>query len=126
MLGEIEVSVYPTAMAENPRTGQVLVSSATDHGGSLTALNGRTGDRLWTARVEADPDAISVDAEADRLFALDRDSGTLDVCDARGGQTCCSIRVGDRPVALVASERLHRTFVAREGDSMLTILQPAC
>ncbi len=114
----------PTAMAENPRTGQILVSSATDQGGSLTALDGRTWDRLWTARVGADPDAIGVDAKADRLFVLDHDSGTLDVLDARGGQSRCSIRVGDRPVALAVSERLHRVFVASAGDDTLSIIQP--
>ena len=116
----------PTAMAENPRTGQVLVSSATDQGGSLTALDGRTGDRLWTARVGADPDAIGVDAEASRLFVLGRDSGTLDVLDAGGGRRRCTLRVGDRPVALAISERLHRVFVASAGDTSLTIVQPAC
>ncbi len=116
----------PTVMAENPRTGQVLVSSATDQGGSLTALDGRTGDRLWTARVGVDPDAIGVDAKADRLFVLDRNSGILSVLDAGGGQSRCSIRVGDRPVALAVSEQLHRVFVGSAGDSALAIVQTAC
>jgi DNA-binding beta-propeller fold protein YncE len=116
----------PTAMAENPRTGPILVSSATDQGGLLTALDGRTEDRLWTTRVGADPDAIGVDAAADRLFVLGRDSGTLDVLDGHGGQPRCSLRLGDRAVALALSEKLHRAFVASAGESALTIVRTVC
>lgn len=67
--------------------------------------------------------SITMDAEGRRLYAVDRDDGTLVVVDARTLRVETTARICERPESVVVS-RAGRAFVACRGSAEVVALDP--
>ncbi len=112
------------AVAVDRRAGRVVaVSQALSGvGGTVAALDVRTGRPLWSVarRARATPHGVSVDERTGRALVAEDDG--VAVLDTRTGRVLRIVQVGGPPLSIVADPSRHRAFVTVPGQAGMSRL----
>lgn len=92
--------------------------------GTLTIVDGASGEVSASVVIGSDPRAVAVDEAAGLVYVASHDERRLSVVDAQAGALLRTIDVGTAPAAVAVSERTQRVYVTNSADDTLSVLCP--
>jgi YVTN family beta-propeller protein len=107
----------------NERTNRLYVSSRRQ--GTLSVLNGDTGETIATLAVGPEPCALAVGEQANRVYVANCGGHSVSVIDGDSNRVLQTIGVGDSPRFVAVNETTGKVYVSNSGDDTLSVLGPA-
>jgi YVTN family beta-propeller protein len=122
----IAVAADPYAMAVDPVTGTVYVTSVNGFaGGSVSVIDEATGTVTATIAVGAEPEAVAVDPTTGTVYVASDDASSLSVIDEATDTVTATIpNVGFGPMGL-AVDPTTGTIYATSGEDSLSMIDEA-
>ena len=114
------------------RGGQVAVDARAERvyltsseRGTLTVLDGASGEVQATLDLGGDPRGLAVNEALQRVYVADRAGDRLVVVDGRGVRVLGSVAVGRAPGAVAVNRLTGRVYVANSAEGTISVIAPS-
>jgi DNA-binding beta-propeller fold protein YncE len=125
VLRAIAVDAYPRTMAADPRSGRMVLITAS----GVSMLDSRTGAIVHSTALEVagEATALAVDSRLGRAFTIDRAPrhgfhSAIDIVDTHTGRLLRTVAVGVSAFGEVVDERCGRLFVTNAGSGTVSVI----
>jgi len=127
VVSEIPLPTTPRAVALNPATNRIYVTSSDASGASfLSVIDGASLLPLVTkALPPSHARGIAIDASAKRIFVALSGTNRVAVLDAETHLTMQTLPTGSNPQGVAVDATRLRVYVANRDGDAVTVLQPA-
>jgi YVTN family beta-propeller protein len=111
-------TIHPRALGFNPTTHHLY---AVDQDGDRVLVLDTTGTSSSIA-VGKQPNAIAIDAAANRIYVVNAGSGNVSVIDGATDRVIATVPTDARPYAIGIDTALHRAYVTNTFSNKVTVI----
>ena len=109
----ISIAPGPVAIALNASTNMVFASNLSS-AGTVSVINGATGQFVKTVTVGNDPQAIAANPVSNKIYVANVSDGTVSVIDGATLEATNTVIVGTTPYAIAINQVTNKIYVTEE------------
>src|SRR5665213_2789504 len=111
-----------TAVAANPATHRVYVTSDTGPTGTLSVIDESTGALIATVPVGKVPKGVAVDTSANVIYATNGADNTVSVIDGTTNTVTATVPTGRTPRAITVDPATHTAYVINLASNTVSVI----
>ncbi len=117
----IPIAAGPVAIAVNASTNMVFASNLSS-AGTVSVINGATGQFVKTVTVGNGPQAIAANPVTNKIYVANVSDGTVSVIDGATLEVTHTVIVGAEPDAIAINPVTNKIYVSSTHDNTVTVI----